>query len=105
MLLHIQAYRADLFKSEQIHFQSSADKIGQIKQNYPPYSSKTVNGKPLWQWAREGKVSEIEIPKHEIFIKNIEILNEFKITGKDLLEKIKKDIDGSGMAVYKSYMS
>ncbi len=33
MLLHIQAYRADLFKSEQIHFQSSADKVGQIKHN------------------------------------------------------------------------
>ncbi len=66
--------------------------IGPINQSYPPYSSKTVNGKPLWQWAREGRISEIEIPKHKVLIKDIEVLDESKITGKDLLEKIKKDI-------------
>jgi len=29
--------------------------LGEITtQTYPPYSSKTVDGKPLWQWSREG---------------------------------------------------
>ncbi|ETB64011.1 TPA: hypothetical protein DIC38_01190 [Candidatus Nomurabacteria bacterium] len=66
--------------------------IGKINQSYPPYSSKTVDGKPLWQWAREGRIGEIEIPKHEVFIKNIEIIKEESYLGSELLSKIQKDI-------------
>jgi len=35
---------------------------------YPPYSSKTVNGKPLWLWAREGRLEQITIPTREVSI-------------------------------------
>ncbi len=66
--------------------------IGRIKQSYPSYSSRTVKGKPLFMWAREGKLDEIEIPSHDVFIENIDILEEKEIYGKDLLEKIKDDI-------------
>ncbi len=31
---------------------------GKIQQQYPPYSSKPVAGKPLFQWAREDKIKE-----------------------------------------------
>jgi len=65
---------------------------GRFSQSYPPYSSRTVEGKSLWQWAREGKLDEIEIPSHDVFVNSIEIINEDKITGIDLLEKVKKDI-------------
>jgi len=41
---------------------------GKIIMNYPPYSSKPVNGKPLFWWARNNKLKEIVIPKHEIEI-------------------------------------
>jgi len=44
-------------------------------QTYPPYSSKPVDGKPLWQWAREGRLSEIEMPTHDVQIHEIELLN------------------------------
>lgn len=37
-------------------------------QVYPPYSSKTVGGKPLHAWAREGKIHEIEVPSRHIRI-------------------------------------
>ena len=70
--------------------------IGKIKQSYPSYSSRPVNGKPLFEWAREGKLSEIEIPIHDVSIKSIEILEEREIFGKDLLEKIKDDVSKVG---------
>ncbi len=58
--------------------------IGDISQEYPPYSSKTVNGKPLWQWARDGKLDEIEIPKHIVNIADIKVIEE-KTISKDYL--------------------
>lgn len=65
---------------------------GRIKQHYPPYSSRTVKGKPLHEWAREGRLDEIEIPTHDVFVEKIEILKESQIIGGELLEKIKNDI-------------
>lgn len=38
---------------------------------YPPFSSKTVDGIPLWKLAREGKLSEIEIPEREMTFNSI----------------------------------
>lgn len=35
-------------------------------QPYPPYSSKPVNGKPLYYWAREGKLDTITFPKKTV---------------------------------------
>jgi tRNA pseudouridine55 synthase len=67
--------------------------IGKIKQSYPPYSSRTVNGKPLYEWAREDRLGEIDIPEHDVFVENIEIINEDFIFGEKLLEKIKSDIE------------
>ena len=42
--------------------------VGKINQKYPAYSSKPVEGKPLFQWAREGRLGEIIIPEHEVEI-------------------------------------
>ncbi len=66
--------------------------IGKIKQSYPPYSSRPVKGKPLFMWAREGKLDEIEIPAHNVFIENIEIAGNREILGKELLEEIKEKL-------------
>ena len=65
---------------------------GRISQAYPPYSSRTVNGKPLFQWAREGRLDEIIIPSHEVFVGGIEIIKNDFISGSDLLSKIENDI-------------
>jgi tRNA pseudouridine55 synthase len=35
-------------------------------QPYPPYSSKPVNGKPLYYWARDGKLDTITIPVKKV---------------------------------------
>jgi len=65
---------------------------GRINQKYPPYSSRPVEGKPLYKWAREGKINEITIPSHEVFVESLKIINESSISGSNLLNKIKKDI-------------
>lgn len=62
--------------------------VGKIDQKYPPYSSRTVNGKPLWQWAREGKLGEIKVPTHEVLIESIEIISENYVTAEDIKEKL-----------------
>ncbi len=66
--------------------------VGRIKQSYPAYSSRTVNGKPLFVWAREGKLNEIEIPSHDVYVENINIINSTFILGDKLLFKIKDNI-------------
>ncbi|MCL4353962.1 hypothetical protein M1349_00635 [Patescibacteria group bacterium] len=67
---------------------------GKILQEYPPYSSPRVNGKPLFWWARENKLNEIKIPSKRIFIKYLEFINLSKINSKEILkvfhEKIEK---------------
>lgn len=49
--------------------------IGNQLQEYPPYSSPRIKGKSLWWWAKEGKLSEIEIPKKEIEIYDLQCLS------------------------------
>lgn len=66
--------------------------VGKIKQDYPPYSSRTVSGKPLWQWAREDRLNEIEIPSHEVMVHSISDSIFSEISGKELHDKIKKVI-------------
>lgn len=59
---------------------------------YPAISSKPVKGKPLFQWFLEGRMDEIEIPKSEGTIYNLELLDIETITPdalkKRTLEKI-----------------
>ena len=62
--------------------------IGKITQTYPPYSSKTVNGIPLFQYAREGRLSEITLPVNEIEIYSHEFLGMRTITREELLSCI-----------------
>ncbi len=62
---------------------------GKQIQPYPPYSSIIVNKKPLWMWAKEEKLSEINIPSKNIEIYSLEYLGEstFKHS-EELLGKI-----------------
>ncbi len=54
----------------------------------PPYSSRPVQGKPLFMWARENKLSEIVIPEHTISVKNIQYEGSCNIDDVKLLEEI-----------------
>ncbi len=68
--------------------------IQKIKiQDYPPYSSRTVNGVPLFEYARQNKIAEIDIPQRGIKIFSIEHLNTRLISKLDLLNEIIKRIE------------
>lgn len=65
---------------------------GKFMQSYPAYSSRPVNGKPLFEWAREGRLSEIEIPKHEVELYSAQYLSRTEISKKDLMSDIEEKI-------------
>lgn len=48
--------------------------VGKHTWAYPAFSSKTVQGKPLFLWSLEGRIGEIEIPTREVEIYEIELL-------------------------------
>ena len=62
--------------------------IGKRKQPAPSYSSRTVNGKPLYYWARSGKLAEITIPEKEIEIFDLQYKGEDEIASGVLLDTI-----------------
>lgn len=67
--------------------------VGDFEQAYPPYSSRTVEGKPLFKWAREGRLSEIEIPTHKVHVESIEIKKVEAISKEKLHKYINSAID------------
>jgi len=65
---------------------------GELALPLPPYSSYKIKGKSLFQWTREGKLDEIEIPMRQIKINSAEMLNLNEISGEKLLEIIEQKI-------------
>ena len=68
--------------------------LGEYNQSYPPYSSIIVNKQPLWWWAKNDRLGEIEIPKKLINIYDIESLGDIEIENNlELLGEIKSKIN------------
>jgi len=63
---------------------------GKFLQKYPMYSSKTVAGKPLFEYARAGKA--VENPEHEVVVHSLKFLKLRKISAKKFLENIERRI-------------
>lgn len=63
---------------------------GKFIQKYPIYSSKTVKGRQLFEYGREGK--DVELPEREVFVKILRLKKIKKISSKKLLADIKKRI-------------
>ena len=59
---------------------------------FPPYSSKPVNGKPLFQWAREDRLHEIEIPKRMMRVSGVELLDRYTVSCGDIKNKAEATI-------------
>ncbi len=77
----------DFFKIDETNFQKEIQKIkGKQIMEYPAFSSKTVNGKPLFEYAKKGEISKIIIPKKEIEIYKIKYLSQ-RVIIKNQLEK------------------
>lgn len=56
--------------------------LGEIVQQYPPYSSIKVEGKPLYWWARMGK--KVKAPKKTIKVSRLELVQDSFVASKSL---------------------
>jgi tRNA pseudouridine55 synthase len=61
---------------------------GKHCQFFPPFSSKPVKGKPLYWWAKQGRLDEIEIPSKEIEIYDAKLLEVASISKEQLRQEI-----------------
>ena len=72
--------------------------MGKFQQSYPPFSSARVNGKPLFQWVKEGKLSEVVIPTVEVEISKLNFLKSYELEVRELrqilMERISKVTSG-----------
>lgn len=66
--------------------------IGKFNHPYPPYSSARVNGKPLFYWAREGKIKDIQIPQKEIEIYESRLLGIYYLNSVNLRKTVEEKI-------------
>lgn len=69
---------------------------GKHKQLFPNYSSVHVNSKPLWWWAQNDKLDEIEIPSKIIEIYGLSLLHIKFISGDVLKQIILEKLDKLG---------
>ena len=66
--------------------------IGQHEQEYPPFSSKTIQGKQLFQIAKDGELDEHILPTKNVEIYEAELLKNYFITTQDLKGDVTKRI-------------
>ncbi|MBY0376406.1 hypothetical protein K2P96_00305 [Patescibacteria group bacterium] len=64
--------------------------MGTFLQKYPIYSSRTVNGKPLFEYGREGL--KVEAPDREVTVKSLKLLKVKEINKEKLLSNIEARI-------------
>lgn len=62
--------------------------VGTYDQRYHPYSSRIIEGKPLFYWAKQGLLHTIKIPTHRVSVSDIKLILESKIRLKDLIADI-----------------
>ncbi|MEK7163426.1 MAG: hypothetical protein AAB775_01815 [Patescibacteria group bacterium] len=66
---------------------------GKFQQKYPAYSSKVVDGTPLFDIARRGLLGTVVIPRHLVEVKNIELAGEREISPRDFQKQIEESIN------------
>ncbi len=66
---------------------------GDLRQEYPPFSSKPVEGRSLFEWARSGGIGALVMPQHTVNVYEIEIEKMYKINESTLFNFIESSID------------
>src|SRR3990167_11504967 len=66
---------------------------GTVSQEYPPFSSKTMEGKSLIEWARSGALSAVELPRRTITIYDITLTAMYKADEPTLLAYIEGKVE------------
>ncbi len=88
--------KATVYETENFPEQTLNDLVarltGKREQELPPFSSIVIRGKPLFWWAREGRLNEVGLPVREIKIDKAELMRLSLITKPDLETLILKNI-------------
>ena len=66
---------------------------GAFAQEYPPYSSKTLEGKSLFEWARNNALGALVLPSRNVTIYNIDIRHLYKVKESDLLAYLERSVE------------
>jgi tRNA pseudouridine55 synthase len=66
---------------------------GAINQQYPPFSSKTVEGTSLFQWARSGALGTLVLPTRTVTVYNIALAGVYKVSEPQLLSYIEENVE------------
>ncbi len=65
---------------------------GSISQEYPPYSSKTVDGKSLFEWARRNALGALVLPSRTVTIYELSVDHLYKVSEQMLLSYIEMNV-------------
>ena len=93
--LPVSAPLADIFLLNESLLNSNLQHfVGIIDQKVPPYAAVRVDGKPLFWWAKQGRLNEIILPRYKRAIYSIDLLNKDRV-GRDLLhDQIVSSVEG-----------
>ncbi len=72
--------------------QALSDFRGSVSQDYPPYSSKTVEGKSLFQWARSNALGALVLPSRTVTLYDVRLQGIYKVEEADLLSYIEESV-------------
>lgn len=93
-LLGLSNKKEKYFVPSENEIKTHIDKqIGKLQQKYPAFSSKPIDGKPLFSLARLGKLFNFVLPSHEVEIYKIQHLERRIIKPNDLSNIINERIN------------
>jgi tRNA pseudouridine55 synthase len=66
---------------------------GSFNQQYPPYSSKTVEGKSLFEWARSNTLGMLVLPSRQVTVRDLSLEALYKVPEAQLLAYIESGVE------------
>jgi tRNA pseudouridine55 synthase len=66
---------------------------GHVAQEYPPFSSKTVAGKSLFEWARGNALGALVLPERSVLVYDIALEGMYKVSEPELLGYIENGVN------------
>ncbi len=69
-----------------------AQMVGPQFQKYPPFSSKPLEGQPLFVKARKGELANFELPEHRIEIQEASLVATKRISDTELMAEVERSI-------------
>ena len=82
--------------TETINKQTVAQELnefrGEVNQEYPPFSSKTLEGKPLFEWARGNALAAMVLPRRLVTVYDITLTGMYKTKEPELFSYIENGV-------------